>query len=491
MLLCAMLCLLCGKKPKESAQEEILAQIGDRTVSVKEFQYRSEFTPRPQFPAKDKQETKKILLNNYMLEKMFAIEAGDNNRLIKSDVFQRYIRGIKEQAMRERLFYRKAFDAVKLDTSEIMKVYKLAGREYDVEFFTIHRDDLAEQIKSKIEANPDSADFIFNSLWDSDQRPKQTVKYKDPDHIDIHESLFTKPVEPGTIIGPLKLEQNNHIIMRVVDWRFIPAISGEDQQLRLNEVTEKMTLNRATRMWQQYQRDVMKGKQIEFEPATFEKLAEHFYKLRVAQNLEEKKELQQKFWDMERDDATLDDLDNKEAILDLPFFTEDGKTWTVRDFRDALLSHPLVYRKQEIARNEFRYQFQMAIADLVRDGYLDKDAYKEGLDKSPQVKRTTQMWKDALVAVNYRDEIIKTLGDKRRSLQDTTTSLNVYFDNYLLDLYHKYEKKIHIDEEKLNDISLTSVSMFAMQPGAPYPMVVPNFPIFTTQVELDTARNKE
>jgi hypothetical protein len=241
-------------------------------------------------------------------------------------------------------------------------------------------------------------------------------------------------------------------------------------------------------MWQQYQRDVMKGKKIEFEPATFEKLAEHFYQLRIAEDFEEKKELQEKFWDMEQDDLTLDNLENKEALMDLPFFYVDEEVWTVRDFRDALMSHPLVYRKQQIAKNEFRFQFQMAIADLIRDGFLNEEAREMGLDKTPQVKRTTGMWKDALVALNYRDELLKKLGDKRRALQDTTTSLNVYFDNHLQDLYHKYKDRIHIDEEKLEDINLTRVSMFAMQPGAPYPIVVPNFPILTTEAELDTTR---
>ena len=133
-------------------------------------------------------------------------------------------------------------------------------------------------------------------------------------------------------------------------------MGGLDYELRHKEVIEKTKMNKATLAWDAYMRDVMKGKEIEFDRDMFKKMADFIFELRTASEPAQKDRIVQRFWSVEDSSLTVADMPTEEAMLQQPFFTIDGITWTVADFRKAVASHPLVYRKQTASRGEF-YQF--------------------------------------------------------------------------------------------------------------------------------------
>lgn len=474
----AFLFLSCSK---DKLPKDALFKVGDKYVTTKEFQYRAEFTPHPNFPRYGRN-MEKLFLNNLIMEKLFVAEFGKSSELGSSENFKTYIQGRKEQAMREQLFYKKAFNVVKLDSNDIKKTYARSQREYDLEFFTINNDSIAKKLKAKIQASPDSSRQIFNSIMDGDKRPIWSAKWKDPDHINIHEALYSGPLKADSVIGPIQLDYGQWIIMKVVNWRDVLIFGGEEQKLRYNEVVEKMTMNRATRNWDAYLRDVMKGKEIEFDRGMFIKMADLTYNLNRTDDQREKANIMRRFWQEEDSTLTAADLPLDKTFLQQPFFTLDGATWTVGDFRKALASHPLVYRKQNMNRGEFYLEFKRAVADLVRDTYLNKDAYKMGLDKDTQVERTTELWSDAMIASYERNRVLRELG---KAFPDTTdpyrqTNLAKSFDGYLADLENKYHSKIRVNTELFDQIEFSKVQLFVMQQNSPYPIAMPSWPMFNT-----------
>ncbi len=99
--------------------------------------------------------------------------------------------------MREQLFYKRAYDVVKLDSAEVEKTLRLSQREYDLEFYSIHNDSIGKALRARVQAHPDSALAIFNSIMPQGKRPTWTAKWKDPDHINIHEALFFRSARAG------------------------------------------------------------------------------------------------------------------------------------------------------------------------------------------------------------------------------------------------------------------------------------------------------
>ena len=166
-------------------------------------------------------------------------------------------------------------------------------------------------------------------------------------------------------------------MMKVLDWKDYPTIGGEDALIRYNEVTEKLKEKKAASTYRNFIREIMHDKHIKFKKETFKKLADHFLALKLTADGDARKSIQKNFWKNELADISLHGIKDKEVFMDSPFFSVNDEVWTVRDFKRALMSHPLVYRKNRISSREFNDQFKFAVADLVRDYYLNKEAYKK------------------------------------------------------------------------------------------------------------------
>lgn len=488
LLFAALVFALVFACSKSKMPEDTLIRVGDKYITAKEFQYRGEFTPHPNYPRHNRN-LEKVLLNNLIMEKLIVEEYGDSSKLVNNEGFQDYIKGIKEQKMRERLFYEEAFDKVELDSADLEKRLILSQREYDLEFYSISNDSVARALRAKVEANPDSAKQIFDSAWNMDEgeRPTWSVKWKDPDHVKIHEALYAGPVAVDSVIGPLALDHGQWIMMKVVDWKDVLLMGGFDYELRKKEVHEKVQMNKATIAWDNYMRDVMKGKSIDFNPDAFLMMADLLFELKTATDDNQKDAVMQRFWQMEDSTLTVADMPTEEAILQMPFFTIDGVTWTIGDFRKAMASHPLVYRKEPTSRSDFYNKFRIAIADLIRDTYLNKEAYEAGLDKDDEVQRTVEEWRDAVLATYERDQLLKRLGS---TLPDTTDpdrqrKLQKAYDETLDALREKYYDEIEVNQEEFEKLEITQTQLFVMQNLVPYPIAVPSWPMFDNENRTD------
>jgi len=328
--------LACTSTEKQS-DEIILAQIGEKELSVKVFVRRSELTIRP-----NNFKNKKTTLNNLISEKILALEAEHNHKkLLQNPAFQGTLKGIKEQLMRDRLYDEVAFNKVKLDSQEVRNAYRLSMREYQLEFYTIHNKELAQKIETTLYSVPELADEMFKEVEEIlGKKPVQKVNYKDPEDDVIHEALFTKPLELGTVIGPKRLSNGDYIVMKVLNWVDYPVISGEDQKVRWNEVKEKIHQTKARKLWLSYQANIMIGKKIEFESQSFEVLSNWAMEKYLSNNKNDSLNFQ----------ITEIPFAKPEIDLNAPFFTIDNKSWTIDDFKNELMSHPLVFRTKYLTK---------------------------------------------------------------------------------------------------------------------------------------------
>jgi hypothetical protein len=458
----------CGKKkPDETA----LARIGRRSITVDEFLKRSELTIRP-LPFKDKNTT----LNNLISEKILALEAEREDSLLKSPALNATLKGIKEQLMRDRLYEEAAAKQVRLDSAEVARAFRLSTREYELDFYTVRDAGLARKIEAKLDSLPGSADRMFREVEKTlGKRPVQKVRYKDPEDTAIHEALFSKPVGRGTVIGPLKLESGEFIVMKVLNWTDYPVIGYEEKQDQWNKVVEKITLNKARKAWTAFQVEVMRGKKLEFNRDSFKALSEtalNYY----LQN-EGKDRLKPPRAEKLPADPNIDG--------GAPFFTIDGRTWTVDDFKHELMSHPLVYRTKVLNRANFNEQFRLAVADMVRDHYLTQEAYERALDRSGEIQRTEGMWRDAFLAARQEKCVVQSALKRGLVRAEDQPGMLAYWTRYLEGLQGRYGGSIRVDRKALDAVSLTPIELTVMRAGVPYPAAVPAFPMYTDSKNLE------
>lgn len=459
---------------KNQSDEIILAEIGQKKISVKEFLQRSELTIRPSHF-----KSKNTALNNLISEKILALEAERDKKLKNNPVLQGKLKGIKEQAMRDSLYNEVAFDKAEIDSHEVKNDVRLSMREYELEFYTIHDKELARKLEARLDSDPEFANEIFKEAEAYlGKKPTHKVNYLDQDDDVIHESLFTNLLEIGDVIGPIRLSNGDDIIMRVLNWVDYPLIGKEDKQIRWKKIREKIHEMKARKLWQSYQMDIMQGKKIEFNREPFLILSE---------------------WAMDRyinnsDNASLDFQIEEippikpEINLDAPFFTIDNQLWTVEDFKNELVSHPLVFRTKILNKTNFAEQFKLAIVDMVRDHYLTKEAYKRSLDDSEEIERSVETWKDAYLAIIQKELIMESLLKQDTIEKDDKEGITKYWESYLVNLQEKYNPSIRINYDAYDQIALTNIDFFAIRPGVPFPIAVPGFPMLIASGNLDYSK---
>ena len=187
------------------------------------------------------------------------------------------------------------------------------------------------------------------------------------------------------------------------------------------------------------------------------------------------------YWDVPR-------IENKEYSINpnqqLLFVNE--KQYKISDIDLLIEKHPLVFRKEQITKNDFPLQLKYAIADLIRDEEINYIAYQENYDNHPDVKKETTIFRDAILSTFH----LRTyLEGKNISIEEYNKNhINVienHLNDYIEYLISKNTSKISINFNLLDQIKLTHIDLYAYKKGVPYPFVVPTFPILTTKYKLD------
>jgi len=470
-----LLLLTCSSAKKRSS-EVILARIGDKTISVNEFVRRAELTLRP-----NNFKDKNVTLSNLISEKILALEAGSNNELRKNTAFQSYLKGLKEQMMRDELFKEVAYAQVKLDSQEIARNYQLSKREYELEFYTIKDRKIAQTIEAALDSAPELMDQVFEELQNRvGKQPIHKVKYLDPDDEVIHRALYTNLLDVGTTVGPLKLSDGDYLMMKVINWADVAVIGMEERQIRWNQVAEKMHLAKADELWRSYQTDLMKGKKLQFNKTSFDVLSNAALQYYVQNSPPDTVQLK------------LPEIPFVELGIDenAPFFTVGKQVWTVADFKQAVMSHPLVFGTKYLTRENFSRYFKQAVVDLARDHYLTEAAYRKSLDDSEDIERTMGMWSDAFIAFDQKKVIIADALEKGLIKKGDDLGIHNYWEKYIQDLQQKYSNSIQLNYDEFNRIKLTQVDFYAIRPGVPYPVAFPSFPLLSASADIDYIKQK-
>ena len=487
-----LIMISCSNVKQQDQQEVILAKVGDKTISLSEFKRRAEMTVRPPYCRGDNNIHKKIVINSLIAEKMLAIEAGEINELNQNKQFQLYIQGRQEQAMREWLLHEEGFEKVRLDDSEIQKVFDISGMTYKIQYYTIPDDSIAENLKESTINKDGIFETLHQQLWQGDEIPEREVAWKSPEHPKIHEALFSDKIARDSVIGPVRIGDNNHILMKVKGWTDKPAISESDRQQRLNSIKEKLTSERALQIYDKYVVGIMEGKKLEFDPKTFNIMVNLIRPLYMRTSQDKRELFLDAAFNRTAESPEMNRLaEGINGILDQSFFQVEDEVWTVEDFKEELQRHPLVFRKKVEYEEEFAQQYKLAIVDMVRDRYLTREAYERGYHNADVVKRNTQMWHDALSAQYQMNTYLKNNVPNLSDSLNTLILLRDYLNPYIDQLQKKYSDQIHVNVEEFDEIKLTRTDMIVIQKNVPFHQIVPEFPKVTTDSKLDYGKRLE
>lgn len=482
----------CSTDKADKEKEIILAQVGDVSITLDEFINRTEMTIRPKYCNQDNNIAKKIMLNSLIAEKMLALEARNNEVLKSNKRFQQYIQGIKEQAMREELLKEDVYSKVKADESKIQNEFDLAGRNYNIQYYNIYVDSVALMLDSEKLNQEGEFERIHGKYWPGKTINERHVTWDSQDNQLIHQALFSRPLKKNSVVGPIRIDEGNYIIIKVLGWTDEIVLTDSGRKERWDAIKQQQILKQAQQDYNKYVAGVMAGKKLEFNPEILTKmvqLVKPFYTL----SPDKKNEMFLKVaFNKSSKNPELNHLaEGVSEILNETLFTIDGESWTVSRYMNELQRHPLVFRDNNKKDKNFMTQYKFAIIDMVRDHYLTKKAYDRGLENNEKVRSYTQMWKDALMA---QFEVNRYLQENVPGVTDSikiSVMLEEYLNPYIDSLQNKYSDKIRVNVEEFNKYHPTRVDMITLKKNVPYPVMVPAFPQITTDNKLDYGNRME
>lgn len=474
----ALLIISCKQQEIKEPGEHILVNIDNKvTISLNEFLRRAEYTVRPPYAGDNSYLTKKIILNSLIAEKLLALEAGEDNEFLQQEEIQLFIKGRREQAMRQYMHYIEAAEPVRIDSADIKKYYPYAGREYDISYFIIP-DSLQSANSEMMKKTPDFS-ALYQRVYGDSSAPGRKVKFHNSENQKVLDALYGQDVKKNQILQPIRVDDGT-LYMKVLGWKNSLAITENQILQRANTIKETLTMNKASIAWNKKVAEIMKGKTVSFEESTFWELTQIFFDLYFSTPEKKIQSIQEQIWDVEKDpELAFQELEDR-SILQKPFLTIDGETWTVADFRKELIAHPLVYRDRQMPGKSFAREFRLAIADLIRDKYVTREAYKNGYDKINIVQRNERMWKDALVSVYEKNEYLKSINEKRDPGKNYISIIGDHLNKYVDSLQVKYNKRIELDFDAFENIALSTIDLYTKQRNQPFQQVVPMFPVLTT-----------
>ena len=459
------------------SDNDVLVKIKDRVITSEDFILRSEYTVRPSYCKSSTQVHKKIILNSLIAEKLLAL---DIESYISSDnLSDNFLKGIKEQYMRDYLLRDMVYSNIKSDSTANKKYLKNSTKTYTLNFLAIPSLPVANSIDMLISQGIEFETICFDYLNLAEIPEKEMTFFYENDPA-IHESIFLNQLFPGEILGPIISKDNKYLFIKIKSFKDNPLITSDEVANHVSMVNQRLYELDQVRQYDLYIKETMKGSNVVFNNKVFVQLASKAYDYYIDRNnLINNQVLSTSLVFSKQDSINYYD----EA------FVLDGNSYNISYLDDLISKHPLVFRNQNISRRDFGLQFKYALVDLIRDEKLNEIAYSNNYDTNENVLKDYRVFSDATASKLHLEALLNgnnfTLNQFN---QNPESIIDNFLNQYIESLQALYSDSIQINFDLLDQIELTNIDLYAYKKGVPYPMLVPLFPVLTNKSIIDYGR---
>ena len=450
----------------------ILAEIGNKTITVNDFIKRCEYVPRPVYCRGDNYIHKKISLNSLIAEKIFSIEFDRRNYDTTNDQ-KNFIQGQKEQSMRQLMLKQFGFDKVKIDTNHIRFLSMLSNREYEIHFINLDPKHKETLLNLPLKSSINDISTLLNLKIKS---TKKIINKNDNMINEVKQILYFSEPVLNALYGPFKTQENSILCFEVRGWNKNVDITEKQKKDTWDETIKVYSEELAKKYYGEYVSNLLKGKSIKFDPEIFPLFSKKLSKIYLIEKNKKEAVIENRIWN-QKEETEFASFDDIRKMKNQVILTHGQKQYKISELLDLIKKHPLVFRKKSININQFSNELKYAVADLIRDVYITKEAYSLGLDKNILVINNEKKWEDYIKSLSLNNLIIK----KNSPDSTPTKKLIMIVDS----LQNEYSDIIKIDTDKFEKIKLSTVDMSVMYSNQPYTKLEPDFPIITNDHILD------
>lgn len=379
----------------QNVNDDVVAKVGDKIITLEEFKFRYEFTPQINRKQNDNGKAKEELLYTLIAEKLFAIEAAEQ-RLDTLKVLKSSYVPLEKMYVRDALYENQVSSKVEFDVDVFNEGLKLANQKLFVDFvFTKDKKAIFEAHKL-LSSSPkfDSlVTLIVNAEYVSE--PYEVLYGKM--HEVAEDAIFALNINEISL--PVESPEGWYIF-RLLSKIPVTFTSGDQRSSKVKQVVEGRIEDS---IYNDFWKGFFIGKKVTTDGALFWYFAEEMQKLIVdikdKENIAEGEKINitaDKFANFIRsihaDSLVKDFIKLDEAPVSFEQFLRDFS------FEGFFTFYTDIDRIAGQLNSRVKRQIELEL--------LSRQGYSKGMESLPDVKSSTDIWKENYLSTVLKKEIV-------------------------------------------------------------------------------------
>jgi hypothetical protein len=445
VLLVYIILLMSCSKMESTAEPIVVAEIGDRTITARDFQLNYEFGFASLKKGDTTRDRKRSYLQWMIYEKLLAIE-GFQRGLHKSDAILFQQKSLEEDLILESFLTSQIKSKITISDTEIKEAITKSKVQFKFRYWPASTLEDAEVIFSEMKTNgfSDVVSFMLET------NPETGLKIEDftTDYVtwlEIPDEVLSaiQDVPRGEISEPVKIK-NTYFLFQVLDIRREAITENEylSKAPTFKKILEQKEYRQAVR---RYVNGLMTPKKVITKGAALRMLSDALLEWKRAGLYKSSSFLEC----VENADPELPALYTLKSEQDMLLSTFEGSQLTVGEF----LKQYNGSRFQSVMRdtNRIRAEMSRQIALHIRNLFLLKEARSLSIDKDPAIQDELALWLDKWVGDALTAQLLEP--DSAQSLKSIYTAnkqlsqtLDVLETKYPVKIYHNILDTLSVNE---------------------------------------------
>lgn len=407
-------------------QNNVVAKVGDKEITVSEFRGRFELMPHVTERQFNEDSTKLDFLYSLVAEKLWALEA-ENQGYGSSEIINYAIADLEKMYVRDALFKKEVESKVNITDMDITLGMKRSAMQLEFSVFSSNDSVLINSIYISLTggASFDSLKNIYNEIV---SKEPVYISFGDLNEETIEDSLYSLKQNQFTV--PIK-NNSGWFIFRL-DTINTRIINPKEHQKHKSFVENRIKERRAMKEGTKYLSTLLSGKLIDIDKTIFKMLSDKVYEI-----------IFNKTFSDSSASYVLSEFDVRDVLSSLP--------------GDALTSSLIKFENNPVTLKEYLYSLNLSgfsvnqlspenvitkLASTIK-AYTEKElitreGFRQGLHNLPAIKKDVQLWKE-----NYLAQILRN---------SFTDSARVGDD----EIYQQYLKTV-ADSSLVSKVNITEV----------------------------------
>jgi len=441
--LCLIACIImlvcqCDKSDRNNT----VAKIGDRLLTVDEFQWAYELAPRSITQMGN--DTARTIVLQRLINQVLLAQEGMEKGYDKDSSFQEILNNYRDKAIIRELYMTHIRDSVRISDADFQGAYEKSRTTLFVQNFSVATKEEAEQIRNEklqVSHTPineftktrrlDPYGLVDVTCWNVIREEIEVLLYRLP----LLE--YSEPVYDGKV----------YHVFRVVE-KEIEALARESDFYAVQPSLESVLRKRKEHQSAfQFVRKTMAPQNVIIRAKTLNAVTDRFWDF--YQKAEDQSTQGSEFSEIQ---SLFTDTD---VLIGMELASFADGSFSVSDFLFYYRLNPISVNHS--SRASVRNSIQNAVATYIRDIVFARQGKNEGLDQRISVIKETQHWREKLLAAKVKKELLSSITS---TVIDSSLFREFYrdsLDNYLAGLNKQMD--ISINKKLLSQIPVSDTGM--------------------------------